>query len=504
MTSRLAPWLLTRCGGCHYDQTRGNYSIGSFLAIQRAGNGNRPTTVAGQPEASRLYQVIESGQMPRGGQPVPPEEQALLRRWIDQGMPFDGPSPLANLSDYASATTPGPSPPRQPPSARGGTGGASQERNEASSSELLDRVAPLLVEHCSGCHLQQQPPRGGLAMDTINQLLRGGNSGPAIVSGAADRSLLIRKLRGQEGQRMPLGRPPLSDEQIDAIAAWIDGGAAVGGLAADQPLPQLIQQQRLAGLDHDQLQAERRQQAEQLWRSVVPKQSPQLASSGELIVLSHPMALPAEQLLGSAEKALAEVRRQLRIGGSQPAIKGGLAIIAFHRRYEYAELGRMSETRTLPESWSGHWRLEGTQAYTALIVEASSQPAERHRQLVQHLGALVAAGRDRFPAWLAEGVGRELARSVAPRHDPQISLWETAWPDALRRVREPRTLIEGRASDEDAGLLGALVARQMLARSTRKPYAQLQSLTGQGVPFETAFEQTFGPLEVVLRRSLPW
>lgn len=341
-------------------------------------------------------------------------------------------------------------------------------------------------------------------MDTIDQLLRGGNSGPALVSGAADRSLLIRKLRGQEGQRMPLGRPPLSNPDIDAIAAWIDGGAAVADLATDQPLSQLIEQQRLAGLDHEQLLAERRQQAEQQWRRVVPQQPPQLASNQELIVLSHPMSLPADQLLTAAEKAMAEVRRQLRIGASPPTLKGGLSIIAFHRRYEYAELGRMTEARTLPESWTGHWRIEGTQAYAALIVEPGGQAAERHRQLVQHLGALVAASRHQFPNWLAEGVGRELARSVAPRHDPQIHQWDNAWPDALRRVREPRTLIEGRASDEDAGLLGALVARQMLARSTRKPYAQLQNLTAQGVPFDAAFEQTFGPVEAVLRQSLPW
>src|SRR5690606_33602320 len=73
-------------------------------------------------------------------------------------------------------------------------------------------------------------------MDTFSMLMRGGNSGE-IISPTAAASLLVRKLKGEEGQRMPAGgRPPLSDEQITLISTWIEEGATFDGESAEQPL----------------------------------------------------------------------------------------------------------------------------------------------------------------------------------------------------------------------------------------------------------------------------
>ncbi len=50
-----------------------------------------------------------------------------------------------------------------------------------------------------------------------------------VVAGDPDASFLVAKLRGHleegEGDRMPLGNPPLSEAQILAIEAWIAAGA---------------------------------------------------------------------------------------------------------------------------------------------------------------------------------------------------------------------------------------------------------------------------------------
>ena len=86
-----------------------------------------------------------------------------------------------------------------------------------------DTVGPLLVEHCGLCH----GDAGGLALDTYEGALRGGQRGPAIVPGDGEGSLLVQSLRGTSPglARMPLNRPPMPDDVIDSVSAWIDAGA---------------------------------------------------------------------------------------------------------------------------------------------------------------------------------------------------------------------------------------------------------------------------------------
>ena len=76
---------------------------------------------------------------------------------------------------------------------------------------------------CTGCH----GGNGGLSVGTVQQLLQGGNHGPAVVAGNADSSVIIQKLSASPpfGNRMPQGGPYLSDNTVAVIRAWIDQGA---------------------------------------------------------------------------------------------------------------------------------------------------------------------------------------------------------------------------------------------------------------------------------------
>ena len=57
-------------------------------------------------------------------------------------------------------------------------------------------------------------------------MLKGGESGPAIVPGDPDASLLIKAVRHAPGvSKMPRSGPKLSDAQIAALAEWIRMGA---------------------------------------------------------------------------------------------------------------------------------------------------------------------------------------------------------------------------------------------------------------------------------------
>lgn len=89
------------------------------------------------------------------------------------------------------------------------------------------KVRPLLAEHCYECHsAKAEKLKGGLRLDTREGVLRGGGSGPAIVPGDPERSLLIKAVRyGDEQLQMPPKGQRLAAERIAVLEAWIRMGA---------------------------------------------------------------------------------------------------------------------------------------------------------------------------------------------------------------------------------------------------------------------------------------
>lgn len=83
-------------------------------------------------------------------------------------------------------------------------------------------VRPILKAHCFDCHGDHDEPKGGLDARLVRFLKQGGESGPSIVPGQPDKSLLIEKLVKQE---MPPGKTKLASAEIDVIRRWIASGA---------------------------------------------------------------------------------------------------------------------------------------------------------------------------------------------------------------------------------------------------------------------------------------
>lgn len=90
-----------------------------------------------------------------------------------------------------------------------------------------DKVFPILQGKCFECHSHAgNKMKGGLVLDTLGGFLSGGDTGPAIVIGKPDDSLLIKAVRHtDEHLKMPAKKPKLSDEEIDYLAEWIRQGA---------------------------------------------------------------------------------------------------------------------------------------------------------------------------------------------------------------------------------------------------------------------------------------
>ena len=55
------------------------------------------------------------------------------------------------------------------------------------------RIRPLLAEHCYKCHsAESEKIKGGLRLDSLSGILKGGESGPAAVPGDPGRSLIVK------------------------------------------------------------------------------------------------------------------------------------------------------------------------------------------------------------------------------------------------------------------------------------------------------------------------
>lgn len=95
-------------------------------------------------------------------------------------------------------------------------------------------VKPLLIAACVDCH-KEGKVKGGLRLDSLAGLVRGGTSGAAVVPGKPDASELFRRLRlppSDEKAMPPAPRKRLDPAQVEQIRKWILGVKAPFGDAA--------------------------------------------------------------------------------------------------------------------------------------------------------------------------------------------------------------------------------------------------------------------------------
>jgi len=88
-------------------------------------------------------------------------------------------------------------------------------------------IKPLLAARCGACHgaLRQ---KGALRLDTVAGILKGGESGPAAVTGKSAESLIVGAITGEAGFQMPPAGDgePLDKAQVALVRRWIDEGLA--------------------------------------------------------------------------------------------------------------------------------------------------------------------------------------------------------------------------------------------------------------------------------------
>jgi cytochrome c553 len=105
-----------------------------------------------------------------------------------------------------------------------------------SEDHFEKKVRPVILAKCISCHGPEKS-KGGLRLDAAG-IAKGGQSGPVLVAGKPDESLLLEVVRQTGFIKMP-PKGKLKDEEIADLAAWVKAGAVWPNASTIAPIPVL-------------------------------------------------------------------------------------------------------------------------------------------------------------------------------------------------------------------------------------------------------------------------
>jgi mono/diheme cytochrome c family protein len=106
----------------------------------------------------------------------------------------------------------------------------------ADDQSIYDKeVAPLLKAHCLKCHGAEAKIKGGLRLTSREDVLKGGDTGPAVVLDKPDESLLLKAVHYKGDLQMPpSGKLP--DKEIEVLTRWVKAGVPMTATAPSKPV----------------------------------------------------------------------------------------------------------------------------------------------------------------------------------------------------------------------------------------------------------------------------
>ncbi len=284
------------------------------------GGQSGPVVIVGKPDESPLLERLISKQMPPNGEgePFNDDELEVIRHWIATGAKTDEPIVQVQITD--------------------------------------ERILPLLQLRCVSCHGGRRR-EADLDVRTIESLLRGGKSGPAIVSGKPEQSRLLQRIHAGEmpprRQLVAVSVKPMEANEIEILQQWIADG-----------LPKKDHTAVSTKLDSDPLVSE---VDRQFWSFAVPK-SPvipfdKLAATDvnravnpiDTFILAKLRQLeisPADQ----ADRATLIKRLYFDLLGLPPSFEEVQQFIADKDESAYEKLvDRLLASPHYGERWGRHW-----------------------------------------------------------------------------------------------------------------------------------------------------
>ena len=483
-SNHVAPILIGKCGRCHVSGSKGGFNMATYAALMK-GSKAGVVVFPGDVASSELVGVIESGEMPPNGNRLSSMELTTLKTWIASGAKFDGVSPDSPIDSGIAA----------PSNTQKTATPIARATGKETVSFAMD-VAPLLLEGCVGCHIDAMRTQGGLRMDTFAQLLRGGDSGSIVTPGNAAGSLLIRKLRGMEGNRMPAGgRPAFSEESIQLISTWINEGAKLDGANENQPIDIMSKLAWASKATAAEISDKRKQTSLkklQLVRSG-SSQEPYTKTTDHFLVTGTASPRTIDLVAEKAESQLKVARSIVTAESGESFFHGRATLYVMPKRYDYSEFARMVESREIPSSWLSHWKYDGINAYVAVVATDRDEEDAIANRLVAPLASLAVATRGvDVPRWFAQGVGDSLYHKSGPTLDRDALRAQQADASAaFAAMKSSKQFLDRKLSPDQMDLISRFLGDAMLDRTNRRNVTALIRGLDGGNSFDQAFTSAF-------------
>lgn len=200
-TDDVLPIFMEHCAECHGDDDPEEGLVLTSYQDVMAGSFYGAVIIPNDVEGSYLVELVETGQMPKRGDDLTPEEINTIVAWVEAGAPESG-------------------------SGDNGDGGSPEEVPKeviAVTPETVsfqEHVLPLFVEYCGECHGDDNPEEG-LVLTSYQDVMLGSFYGSVVKPNDVEGSYLMELV---ETGQMPKRGEDLNQAQIDLIVAWIEAG----------------------------------------------------------------------------------------------------------------------------------------------------------------------------------------------------------------------------------------------------------------------------------------
>lgn len=312
-----------------------------------------------------------------------------------------------------------------------------------SESEFFEKqVRPVLIEHCVACHGPRKQ-EAGLRLDSGEGLRRGSDSGPILVLGKPEESLLIEAIRFAGDTKMP-PKGKLPDQAIAVLTEWVKRGASWPADSTGPATPR---------------RASPREQAESHWAFQPVREPAEPAVRNSAWPTSHVDVFVLSRLeqAGLTPGPRSDRRKLIRrvtfdLHGLPPAPAEVAEFVADESPEAFAKLvNRLLDSPRYGERWGRYWldvaRYADTRGYVRLKDNPNYPTAWTYRDYV------IRAFNEDLP--YDEFVVQQLAAD-------QLDLGDDPWPLAAlgfltlgqRFINSQHDIIDDRIDVVTRGLMG--------------------------------------------------
>ena len=203
-TQKVRPVLAQSCYQCHTKESAGGLRLDSLEAVLKGGDSG-PALVPGDPDKSLLIKAVrQTGdlKMPPKGEKLAEGDLANLVEWVRRGGSWDSAEPSKPVVALLTAA---------------------QAKGSPGDDFFETKVRPIFANSCGSCH--QDRAAGGLSLTSREAILKGGDTGAAIVVNDPEKSLLIQAVHQTGELKMPPKGAKLTADEIQVLSDWIRMGA---------------------------------------------------------------------------------------------------------------------------------------------------------------------------------------------------------------------------------------------------------------------------------------